>query len=298
MSDPIVIELQRLASDGNCPVDELLRKALIVSTKLRITDFTAWIRCELDGYQEKEIPEYRIVQTSLKAINPVNGFHMPIFSDVPGRGDEFSRSPAKSPVGELSELLKSDSKSFQMPLPNRVQRRLHQQCDMPVPMECYLKVSRNAVYSIIDAVRNTILQWALQLEQEGILGEGMRFTSEEKAIAMTSQNIHIGNFQGVLGDVNESTVTQSLTMSVQAGNFSSLQQKLTEAGISKEDLEQLKTALEADPKPSKSSEFGPQVSSWIGTMMGKAASGAWNVTVETAAKLIPTAIAAYYGLGG
>ena len=55
MSDPIVIELQRLASDGNCPVDELLRKALIVSTKLQIADFTSWIRCELDGYRGKKV---------------------------------------------------------------------------------------------------------------------------------------------------------------------------------------------------------------------------------------------------
>src|SRR5690606_25216640 len=192
----------------------------------------------------------------------------------------------------------SESEFFQIPLPNAVQRRLHRSCDMPMPLECYLRVSPNSVSGILDAVRNTILNWALKLEQEGIVGEGMRFTSEEKAIAMTSQNIHIGSFQGILGDVAGSSVTQTLTMSINAGDFNSLKQRLTEAGIGAEDLETLKEALEADPKPSKSSEFGPQVSSWIGTMMGKAASGAWKVTLDTAGKLIPAAIAAYYGLGG
>lgn len=298
MPDPIVIELQRLASDGKCLVDELLRKALIVSTKLQIADFSDWIRSELDGYRDKDVPEYRIVPTSLKAINPVNGFHMPIFSDGPGRGDEFSRAPVSSPIGELSVLIQSESEFFQIPLPNAVQRRLHRSCDMPMPLECYLRVSPNSVSGILDAVRNTILNWALKLEQEGILGEGMRFTSEEKAIAMTSQNIHIGSFQGILGDVAGSTVTQTLTMSIKAGDFNSLKLQLAEAGVSADDLESLKEALDTDPKPTSPSGFGPKVSAWIGTVMTKAASGAWKVTLDTAGKLIPTAIAAYYGLGG
>ncbi len=278
MPDPIVIELQRLSSEGNCPIDELLRKSLIVSSKLQIADFTHWIRSELDGYMDKDVPDYRIVQSSLKALNPVTGIHMPIFSDVPGRGDEFSRALIGTPIGELHVLTQSTSKFFQIPLPNAVQRRLHRSCDMPVPMECHLHVSRNAVFGIIDAVRNTIFNWSLQLEQKGILGDGMRFTPEEKALAMTSQNIHINSFQGILGDVSESTVTQTLEMSVTAGDLKSLQQILTEAGISLEDIQQLMVALEADPKPKAASELGPKVSAWIGNMMSKAVSGGWKVT--------------------
>lgn len=298
MTDPIVIELQRLASDGTCSVDELLRKALIVSTKLQISDFTDWIRAELDGYDDKEVPDYRRVPVSLKAINQVNGCHMPIFWDEPDRNDGFHRSPIWLSVGELGALLQSKSEFFQLVLPNDVQRSLHRRSDMPMPMEFYLRVSSNAVYRIIDAVRNTVLNWALRLEQEGILGEGMRFTPEEKAIAMTSQNIHIGgDFQGILGDVAGSTVSQTLNMSVKAGDFSSLTQRLIEAGLAAEDLEPLKEALDADPKPTSPSGFGPRVSVWIGTMMSKAASGAWKVTLETAGKLVPAAIAEYYGLG-
>jgi hypothetical protein len=298
MADPIVIELQRLASDGKCPVDELLRKALIVSTKLQIGDFSDWIRSELDGYRNKDVPEYRIVPTALKVINPVNGRHMPVFSDDSKRTDEFSQSPLRINMGEISALLASDSTFFQMPLPNSVQRQLHYQCDMPMPMECYLRISRNAVSGIVDVVRNTILNWALKLEQEGILGEGMRFTSEEKAIAMTNQNIHIGSFQGILGHVDGSSVTQNLNMSIKAGDFNSLKQRLTEAGIPAEDVKSLKEALDTDPKPTSPSEFGPKVSAWIGTMMTKAASGVWKVALDTAGKLIPTAISAYYGLSG
>jgi hypothetical protein len=36
MTDPFVIELQRLASDGKCPVDRLTSNAPTVATELRI----------------------------------------------------------------------------------------------------------------------------------------------------------------------------------------------------------------------------------------------------------------------
>ncbi|MEZ5941134.1 MAG: hypothetical protein R3C18_07070 [Planctomycetaceae bacterium] len=298
MSDPIVIELQRLASDSNCPVDELLRKALIVATKLNIDEFRDWISLELNGYPDgRDVPCYRTVPAEVRVYNDVQRRWMPMF--MPSEFDKcFDAVPITQPVGTLLPLIESNANEFKVTLPSDV-RSLLMQGQGEFPMEPGLFASSIYIVKALDAIRNALLDWALKLEQQGILGEGMRFTPEEKAIAVNNQNIHIGgNFQGVLGDVNESTVTQSLAMSVKAGDFSSLQQKLTEAGISKQDLEELKTALEADPKPNTSSEFGPQVSSWIGTMMGKAASGAWKVTLDTAGKLIPTAIAAYYGLGG
>ena len=55
--------------------------------------------------------------------------------------------------------------------------------------------------TVIDAVRTMILNWSLKLEEEGILGEGLSFSEEEKQKAATSTQIRIENFQGILGDV-------------------------------------------------------------------------------------------------
>jgi predicted RNA-binding protein with RPS1 domain len=44
---------------------------------------------------------------------------------------------------------------------------------------------------ILDAVRNIILNWALNLEDQGILGEGLAFSeNEKKAAIQISQNIN------------------------------------------------------------------------------------------------------------
>lgn len=75
----IIIELQSLASDNNCPLSTLLRKSLIVATKLNLIDFKKWINDELNGYDQKnEIPTYREVTGELKTWNPYNGIWMPI----------------------------------------------------------------------------------------------------------------------------------------------------------------------------------------------------------------------------
>jgi hypothetical protein len=221
---------------------------------------------------------------------------MPVFTDHPGEARRMSHAWLGQPIIEVAELLKSDGSVFQMSMPQAEQRAIHRGTGMPAPLECYRQIARSSLAAVADAVRNVILEWSLRLEQQGILGEGMRFSPEEKAIAMTSQNIHIGSFQGILGDVTGSTVTQHQQMTITAGDFNSLQRTLTEAGVSPDDLQALKSALDADPKPKSKDKLGPKVNGWLGAMMSKAASGAWKVTLETAGKLLPPAIAAYYGL--
>jgi hypothetical protein len=46
------------------------------------------------------------------------------------------------------------------------------------------------VSGIVEKVRNRILDWALELEGRGILGEGLTFTQQEKQIVQ-EQHIHI-----------------------------------------------------------------------------------------------------------
>lgn len=112
-----------------------------------------------------------------------------------------------------------------------------------------------------------------------------------------STSINIGNFQGILGDVSNSQLTQNLQMTVTAGDFNSLAECLKAAGVENEDIESLKQAIEADPKPASSDKMGPNVSGWIGSMVSKAASGAWKIGSAVAAPLIVKAICAYYGIG-
>jgi hypothetical protein len=297
MSTPIVVELQQLSSESECPVDQLLRKALLVATKLDIQDFRDWIQLELKGYpSSSEVPRYRIAVAEIRLVNPVLGRLIPFFlpPDIAG---PLEKTQIRQAIGTLVELSGTPSDTFSLTIRPELRQSLVE-VQGRFPMEPVMQISRVYVTTVLDAVRNLILEWSLRLEQRGIMGEGMTFSPKEKDIAMSSSNIHIGSFQGVYGNIINSEVSLHQNMEVKAGDFASLAATLAKSGVEDGDIRALKEAVDSDSTPVAAEKFSPRVSSWIGGMMTKAASGAWKVTLETAGKLLPTAIAAYYGLKG
>jgi hypothetical protein len=63
----------------------------------------------------------------------------------------------------------------------------------------FMLVSKLEIQRIVQSVRDVVLDWAIKLEQEGVVGEGQSFTAEEKQKAA---DININIFAGstTLGD--------------------------------------------------------------------------------------------------
>lgn len=66
-----------------------------------------------------------------------------------------------------------------------------------------LQFSKNAIVNIVEQVKNKILDWALLLEENGILGEELHFTESEKERVNSIPQIinYVSNFYG---DIRES----------------------------------------------------------------------------------------------
>ena len=63
----IVLDLQLLSTDKNVDISELLRKSLLIASKLKLDKFKEWINSELHGYNNMDdIPNYRTVNAELK----------------------------------------------------------------------------------------------------------------------------------------------------------------------------------------------------------------------------------------
>lgn len=58
--------------------------------------------------------------------------------------------------------------------------------------------SNAQIAKVIDIVRNRILNWALELESQGIRGTDWNFSQDEEDKA---QNVQINNFYGDMGNV-------------------------------------------------------------------------------------------------
>jgi hypothetical protein len=66
-----------------------------------------------------------------------------------------------------------------------------------------LQISPNVIIDIIEQVKNKILDWAIVLEENGIMGEGISFTIEEKTRAQSEPQIvnYISNFYSFVSDL-------------------------------------------------------------------------------------------------
>jgi len=297
MEEPIVLQLQKQALDGNIRVTDLLRKALVVAKKLNISEFEKWVSLELNGYENSlEVPEYRQVIGQPKAWNPYHGWQ-PIYCNENNIAESLSKRGCTQCIAEVENLVRNtdDNASLQMPYSTQQASVI---CKLIGDLtEVTLMVSITAMIRILDAVRNIILEWAMKLENDGILGKGMSFTTEEKERASMNQEININHFQGVLGDISGGRINQKLTINISPKDFQSLAGFLKGNGIKEEDIAELNEAIKSEPEPLASGNFGGKVSRWIGNMMSKAASGVWNIAVETAGTLLTKSIKAYYDIG-
>lgn len=135
------------------------------------------------------MPAYRKIEGQLIAHNPFRGW-IPVMFDDPAEARLLSTRDLGASLAEIEQLQNSpaDRGTLQMPLPPEIvaaafgQTREYQMGMVPT-----LIVPRNAVEGMLDAVRNTVLDWSLKLEREGVLGEGMTFSREEKERLLRSR---------------------------------------------------------------------------------------------------------------
>ncbi len=191
--DSLVLEIQRDALDPSVSVLTLLRKALVVARKLGLQEFQNWIELELGGYIEKEsLPSYRYVQGQLKGWNPYHGWQPVIAGDAETIEfhEELCDYPVGQPISELIDLVKNrDNRSMlHARLPGELEAFLV--ASLGGRTKVQLRISSAGIAGILEAVRDAILRWALKLEEDGILGEGMTFSQQEKSVA-TNPNYQV-----------------------------------------------------------------------------------------------------------
>lgn len=182
----LVLELQQDALNTSASMLALLRKALVVATKLNIQELQKWTELELKGYSElANMPPYRLVAGRIEGFNPYHGWQPVLFPDANDSdiAKAISIMPFGDPISEIEEVLRAadESLNLRLRLDMELEWKLLQALGRCSQLS--LAVSKATVYGIVEATRNIILEWSLKLEQDGILGEGISFSQEEKKIA-------------------------------------------------------------------------------------------------------------------
>lgn len=206
----LIEEIQAAALNREFPVSDLLRRVKLAAAKLKLGDTLDWVDSELNGYtcNEQEIPAYRVASGSLMATT----FH---YGTRPAHGDPqsiamLSLSFFREPIGSLEALLGGTGHII-MPINLEIAKALQPHTNASYAVH----FGKNVVVGITDAVRNLILDWAINLENEGILGEGVSFTMEEKKKAADAgANVQITNY----GHIHQGDVTGHQNRTVIGGS--------------------------------------------------------------------------------
>lgn len=212
----LVLELQSDALDKNIRVSDLLRKAFVISKKLGIVEIENWLENELNGYPlNSNIPDYRTINGQIKVWNPYQGWQPLNFSD-PKEAEMLSGKKTNQSIGELDSIAENNKgEELCMPFPQDIINSLMKR--MGIRLQPVLFVSLTEVIKILNVVRNNVLNWSLQLEKKGILGEGMSFSKKEKQIAdKTTYQItnYIGSMQNSQLQQDSSGAVQKLNINI------------------------------------------------------------------------------------
>lgn len=248
----LVPELVNMASDPAVSTADLLRRALVVARRLDVPELVEWISSELSGYRA-DVPDYRKLRGTLKAHNPIRGY-VPLLMSSAEQTAALSVAHLRQAVPELEKLAEGANGLFAS-LDRTLEKHLMDA--MNYPMRPVLSLSATQVHGAIEVIRTRVLEWALDLEGRGIIGEGMSFTPQEKQAVQ--QHYHFGDVSGSQIQIssNGSTQTQANTTGTDIDALKGLVQALgaTLADVKGDSADELRADLatlkaQADsPKP-------------------------------------------------
>ena len=244
----IVLELQQEAMDKNIEISDLLRKALVVATKLNITDFITWVNQELKGYKDYDsTPEYRRVTGSIiDRLNNVDFKHVKF-------SKEYLTMKVMLSITSISTHLKNKEETLALPYPENITNALIKKIKdtsgiKNINIEPVLQVEYETFEIIVEDVRNTVLEYALKLAPEGVTGISFSTEKKQKASQITYNTINISNMHNSQLQQSSATANQTYNGNLNINDIKSLikeiKAKTPNLNLSDQDLTKLNSKIE------------------------------------------------------
>lgn len=231
---PLILQIQQAAIDGSAPLGEAFLKAKVACAKLKLVEFGKWIDLETSGYPDigfNEMPDYRKIQGVPQAKNPYYGWQDIGFADQ----DTFTAMatvPISTPISTLESQVKNSTPDgcFEFHYTIDQQNRMRDSLggyQWPIR----LKLDIGMVRGIVDRVRLILTDWTIQLEKEGVLGEAMSFTgndkdSSAKATETVINNYHMGDVGAFVQTADQSSVVGTVQKMLDLGQVDSLTRQI------------------------------------------------------------------------
>ncbi|MCZ7936653.1 hypothetical protein [Agrobacterium salinitolerans] len=300
----LLAEIQNDALNDATPVATMLRKVLVLASYLDSDVLEEWVTHELNGYPSTvDLPSYRLLQMNFK-VSGGNGFQNIEGAPLSSRSvihatkiKDIDVLKFREAIGTIDPETLKASEYISVNLMNYAHFLYEKVIEPSYAVHNFWgALAPHQIIGVVEAVRNRVLEFVLALRKTYPIADevnGLTPPNPEMTKAVTNiyyNTIH-GNV-GVAGEANNSTVN----FVVNQGSINDLRQQLIQHRVDEADIIDLEAALAAEPTIEADKRFGPRVAAWMGKMVGKAASGAWDVSVNVGSTLLSTLLLGYYGI--
>ena len=301
----LIQQLQDDIVDEQVSLASVLLKAKILAYRLKHDEFKNWVNNELNGYSDgDDVPSYRRYPAynygdfrdssgRLVENKPIPKINLPEHPRIDHIRKGFMQdSFFYEGVVALEDMRKREEIKISwhpMIIAIAARTEIYEGLNLE---DAWTAFDASIIAEILGVVRSKLLTFVLELqeispdltESDDKIGE----VPPERITYMYNTYIH-GNQNVVAAGAN---ITQDVRQVVRSNDPSSLLSYLQSIGVSEEDAQELKEAVEEDGPAEESAGFGPRVLAWLGQ---KTAEGALNATLSGIATTTAKAVAQYYG---
>ncbi len=293
--------------DPNKRLPDILRKAKVLAYRLDVPEFKQWLDYELDGYygEEVEVPDYRVTPTT--NFGDFAGFggsfvrNAPIPTlDFPDEVQDYvDKIELRDGTASLERLARSEEPMHKIPWladaiafvgqPGRIMEGYALAAAWQI-------LSSNTVEDVLDTIRNRLLTFMLELEDQfPDIAESEEAAKEvPREQATTIFQTHVYGGQPVIA--SGSQVAQNVEQpSIPQDDLLALLEYVRSLGVPDDDVSELEEAVQEDDVPSETGGFGSRVKGWIGGMVAKTGEGALNEAGSGGMQALIKAISQFYG---
>lgn len=300
----LIDEIRDEALDSAVPLSSVLRKCLVLTSKLKYEPLREWVSLELNGYKNRaELPDYRMARGDVR-INYISGaYHntgqqLPYLEEIEKIRDRMETIRVVQSVDELEAM--RGQENLRVPLePQAVALINHHIHDRFVQVySAYVPVPGSLFSGILSTVRTRVLQFVLEIEDEFPEGDLNKVT-----IPKSAQQAAERAFQQVI--YNHGTIAMDRAVAnvinvdkqVVVGDLDSLHAFLEAEGFDPQDFPELDAALGEPGAVQEAEEGKGPIAKWSVEAAKKVAKSAGSVVTQTITQVAIKAVLSYSGLG-
>lgn len=302
----LIDEAIDLLGDASEPLAKAFFKAQVIAHKLQDKEFSQWVRSEIQGYSANEdVPDYRILDmvpygNVENLTRRYNSMRLPLTGMAEDIQKKVLVAPFYQSIAVIEDFAKSD-KEITLNIDQRLYPLLRDGFDSSyaivnawgvLPAGCFTQILNEARSRLLDLLLNLsdlVPETAKEDEQKTIPKiEGLNDMFKGAVFG------HGANISLAIGEGNQASHNQT---SVVMNDMDSLVRELTENKVSDTDVVELQKAIKDDAIhiESGAKSFGPRVGGWLGTMMVKAGTPAWDIPANVGAGLLTSALSKFFG---